>query len=682
MKKHNTKGIFSILLAAVLVVSMMPAMAFAAETNLSDDIVILFTGDVHGQADENLGYAGLAAYENEKRITHKHVAIVDAGDAVSGSLLASVSNGDYIVEAMNLVGYTAAVPGVHEFDYGVSHFRNILSPDADYPYISCNFLNAADKSAVFSPYKLAVYGDKTVAYLGISDPQTMEKSSANFKNSDGTYAYSFCDGNKGADLYAVVQSAIDAAKASGADYVVAIGHLVSDAASPYSASAVIKNTSGINAFIQGNSHDVSVGQKVTDKGGNTVLLSCAGSGLSNIGQLVLSGNTITASAVNGTYNLRDITTKDGIEKLKTSYNADLSAAFASTSSRLEAADTKGSRTIDKKETNLGDLVADAFRIVTGADVGLVESKDIQASLAVGSMSYKDVTKVLPNGNSISVVEVSGADLMDALEMSARLYPNANGSFLQVSGLTYDIQETVIPTISLDGFGNFSSVTGEYRVTNVMVNGKELDLFGTYKIAGTEPFLNGTTGYTMFANGILSQSEVTTDNMAVITYISGHLRGSVGSLYAKAQGRVDSIKLARQSEIEREVSNLVKAEVKNLQTEVDELKLQLELANQALEIKSTTVTAGASYGKSSGKRYIKVAWSVDNDVEGMKYQIYKSSKKNSGYSKVTSTSKMYYKNTSGLSKGKTYYYKVRGYKTVGGKTYYTNWSNIVSKKVTS
>lgn len=678
MKKNKMKRVFSLVMAVILAVTMMPAMAFA-DTTLSDDIVILFTGDVHGQADENLGYAGLAAYENEKRITHKYVSIVDAGDAVSGTLLASVSRGDYIVEAMNLVGYTAAVPGIHEFDYGVSHFRNVLSPDADFPYISSNFVNAADSSLVYSPYKMVVYGNKTVAYLGISDPMTMEQSSASFKNSDGTYAYSFLDGNGGKDLYANVQASIDSAKEAGADYIIAVAHLTGDAASPYSASAVIKNTTGINAMIQGGSHDVSVGQKVTDKGGNTVLVSCAGSGLSNIGQLVISGNTITASMLS-TYALRDITTKDGIEKLKTSYNADLSAAFAATSSRLEATDTNGNRTIDKKETNLGDLVADAYRLVTGADIGLVESKDIRASLAVGSISYKDVTKVLPDGKSICVAEVSGADIMDALEMSARLYPNANGGFFQVSGLTYDIQETVIPSVSLDGLGSFSGVTGEYRVTNIMVGGKELDLFGTYKVAGSEELLSGLTGYTMFLNGIITKSEVTTDNMAVITYMLSDLRGSVGSLYAKSQGRVDAIKLARQSEIDQEVAKLVKAEVKNKDAEIAELKKQLELYAEALAVKSTTITASSTFGKSSGKRYIKVTWKVSDDIDGMKYQIWKSTKKSSGFRKLSSTSKLSYKNSSGLTKGKTYYYKVRGYKSIGGKTYYTNWSNVVNRKV--
>ena len=162
---------------------------------------------------------------------------------------------------------------------------------------------------------------------------------------------------------------------------------------------------------------------MTDKDGNTVLVSSAGSGLSHIGQLVISGNkTITASMVSS-YNLRDISTKDGIEALKTSYNAQLSTAFATTSSRLEAADMNGNRTIDKKETNLGDLCADAYRASTGADMALVESQEIRSSLPVGSISYKDVTKVFPKSRSICVMEVSGADIMDALEMSARLYPN-------------------------------------------------------------------------------------------------------------------------------------------------------------------------------------------------------------------------------------------------------------------
>ena len=286
--------------------------------------------------------------------------------------------------------------------------------------------------------------------------------------------------------------------------------------------------------------------------------------------------------------------------------------------------------------------------------------------------------MLPDGKPIGVAEVSGADLMDALEMSARLYPNSNGGFFQISGLTYDIQETVIPSVSLDGFGNFRGISGEYRVTNVMINGRPLDLFSSYKVAGAEALLNGSTGYTMFRNGTMLESGAVIDSQAVISYLSETLNGTVGGHYAKSQGRVDSIRLVRQSELALEVDDMVKEQLKEYQDRIAELEKQL-LQKQ---IEDLEIQASSKYGKSSGKRYITVSWKVSEEIDGLKYQVYKSTKKSSGYSKATSTSKLSYKNTSSLKKGTTYYYKVRGYKSIGGKTYYSAWSNVTSKKVTS
>lgn len=676
MKKGGKKRMMALIMAVAVMISMLPSAALAAETALSEDIVILYSSDVHGMADENLGYAGLKAYKNDMLKKYRYVDAVDAGDSVSGSLLTSVSRGGYAVEAMNLAGYAMSVPGVHDFDFGVSHFMNTLAKDADFPYISCNFIRKSDGSSVFDGYRMVSYGNKKVAYIGISDPKTIEKSPVSFGN-----AYSFCDGNDGQDLYDRVQKAVNDARAKGADYIIAVGHLTSEALSPYSAVSVIKNTSGIHVMIQGNSHYESVGGKVRDMDGNTVLLTCPGSGLEYIGVLTIkTDNTVEAKLISG-YNLRDIKTKDGIDALKASYNADLAKPFASTSSRLEAVTSSGVRTIDRKETNLGDLVADAYRAATGADLALVESGEIRTSLAVGDISYKDVMRVLPEGKAISVARISGADLMDALEMAARMYPNANAGSFQVSGLTYDVQETVIPSVSVDTFGNFSGINGEYRVTNIMIEGQPLDLFASYTVAGTEELLSGSTGYTMFENGILSSAEVTTDSQALIDYLESDLDGSVGGLYAKSQCRIDVIRLARQSEIDKEVAAQVADQVNEHEARIRELEKQLKQKEEALEVKGVAVTASSVFGKSSGKRYIRVNWTVSDDVEGMKYQVWKSSKKGSGYKKMISTSKLYYKNTSGLTKGKTYYYKVRGYKSIGGKYYYTNWSNVVSRKIT-
>ena len=677
MKKTYAAKISCLVLACVLILTMIPAVAFSAETTLSEDIVILFTGDVHGQADENLGYAGLKAYENEMRIENRYVTSVDAGDGISGSMLAAVSGGKYAVEAMNLAGYALSVPGVHDFDYGVDALTGSLAQSAGFEYISCNFIRTSDNRTVFSPFKLVSCGTKLVAYVGISDPLTISRSSADF----GT-AYDFCDGSDGVELYYRVQSAVDAARAVGADYVIAVAHLEDNAASPYSAQSVIQNTTGLTAVIQGGTHTAVTGQSVKDAGGNTVLLTSAGSGLKNIGVLKIKTNNTLEAKLISSYSLRDVTVQDQVETLQAKYNSSLSKDFAMTTSRLEAVTSSGVRTADKKETNLGDLTADAYRAATGADLALVESSELKASLALGDIRYKDVLKVLPDGKPIAAAEISGADLMDALEMSARLYPNANGGFFQISGLTYDIQETVIPSVSLDGFGNFRGISGEYRVTNVMVNGVPLDLFATYRVAGTEELLSGRTGYTMFKNGTIVKPGVTSDNLALISYLTNNLDGTAGGRYAKSQGRVDSIKLVRQSELEQEVADLVKDDLKEYEDRIAQLEKQLKKKTEILAIQNMEITARSKYGKSSGKRYITVSWTVSEEVDGLKYQVYKSTKKSSGYSKAKTTSNLSYKNTSGLTKGKTYYYKVRGYKSIGGKTYYTEWSNKASRKVTS
>ena len=312
----------------------------------------------------------------------------------------------------------------------------------------------------------------------------------------------------------------------------------------------------------------------------------------------------------------------------------------------------------------------------------MEASEIKTDIAVGGMSYNDVMRALPGNKNISVAKVSGFDLMDALEMSARLYPNRNSGFLQVSGLTFDIQETVIPSVTVDGLGNFVSVDDDYRVTNVMINGKELDLMETYTVAGTNDLLNGKTGYTMLTNGPLTKVNVAVDNQALITYILNNLKGSVGGAYSKSQMRIDSIKLARQSEIDALVEKKAEEKIKDYKAQLEALQKQVDAQEQIIAVKSLSINASSKFSKSSsGKRSIKVSWTTSSNVSGIKYQVYKSTKKTSGFKKAITTSKKYYTNTSGMKKGTTYYYKVRGYKYLNGKYYYSPWSDVTYKKVT-
>ncbi|MBQ4649700.1 MAG: bifunctional metallophosphatase/5'-nucleotidase [Firmicutes bacterium] len=677
MKKRNK--ILAAALALCLVFTMIPGLSFAAETAAAKDIVVLYSSDINGSVDTNIGVAGMAAYANAMRAEGKYVEIVDTGNAVGGSVLASISKGAYVVEAMNAGGYGIAVPGAKEFAYGVDVLVSDIMLEADYNYLSCNFTIAGTDNSIFSPYKIVKYGDTDIAYVGISDPDIINQVPY-MKLSDGTALYSFAEGNNGADLYAKVQAAVDAAKAEGADYIIALGNLRNTADKAFTAESVLQNTSGINAFINSNSGKSVSGTTVKTKDGAYALLTSPGAGISNIGVMTISAGKTISSQLITSYTLRDIKTKDAVDKLTEEYSAGLKEAFATTSSRLEAASTSGDRIIESTETNLGDLVADAYRSVTGADVALVEASELKTNIAVGGISYNDIIRAVPGGQNISVAQVSGFDLLDALEMSARLYPNANKGFLQVSGVTFDIQETVIPSVSVDGLGDFISVDDDYRVTNVMINGKALDLLGTYTVAGTNKLLNGETGYTMLTNGPLAKVNVATDSQAVISYIKDVLKGSVGGAYSKSQIRIDSIKLARQSEIDAMVEKQADKKLKEYKEKLEELQKEIEIQEEVIAIKTMTIKASSKFTKTSGKRKITVTWTASEDVDGIKYQVYKSSKKSSGYSKMLTTSKKTYSNTSGLTKGKTYYYKVRAYKYLNGKYYYSDWSNIASRKV--
>lgn len=257
--------------------------ASACWTGEKSEITILYTNDVHTYIDKQapeLTYAAIAALKQSYQNAGKKVLLVDAGDHVQGTAYGSMDQGASIIELMNAAGYDAATPGNHEFDYGMDQF-NALVKQAGATYLSCNFtkLNAdGSKASVFAPFAIETYKDADVAaddadgvlkvaYVGISTPETLTKSSpANFQDAAGNYIYGFCQDETGEALYAAVQSAVDEARAQGADYVVAVGHLgIEGTTSRWTSEAVIKHTAGIDALIDGHSHeayDKTVGSEV------------------------------------------------------------------------------------------------------------------------------------------------------------------------------------------------------------------------------------------------------------------------------------------------------------------------------------------------------------------------------------------------------------------------------------
>ena len=599
------KRILSLALTAAMVLGA-GAPALAAETP-DQEIIILYTNDVHCGVTDNIGYAGLALYEKQMKEETPYVALVDAGDAIQGAPIGTLSEGGDIVSVMNQVGYDFAIPGNHEFDYGMDRLLE-LSDQLNCGYYSCNFTDLRTGESVFEPYKIMDFGQVQVAFVGATTPESFTKSTPKyFQDDSGNYIYGFCEDETGQALYSRIQETVDEARTAGADYVILVGHLGNAGITPrWASQAVVANTDGIDAVIDGHSHETVASTTLKNKDGEDVLLTQTGTKLADIGKMTIgTDGTITAELVDqvtggeagasytvqrgdslsriakrelGSYNLwnviyeanrdqlsnpnvirpgqvltipgsqtaeggkaEDPQTAQFIADIEAQFQETLNTVLATTSVDLTVNDpATGERRVRSGETNLGDLTADAYRYVLGAEIGFSNGGGIRDSIAAGNITYNDTLRVFPFGNMGCVAEVTGQQIKDALEMGARNYPEENGALQQVSGLTYTIDSSIPSSVQLDDKRNFVAVTGPYRVTDIMVNGEPLDLNRTYTLASHNYLLkDGGDGMTMFAGCNIVKDEVMADVDLLSAYVRDNLGGVVGEEYANpaGQGRI-------------------------------------------------------------------------------------------------------------------------------------------------
>ncbi len=523
------------LLLVLCMVFALTVSAFAAEP--TGDVVVLYTNDVHCGVDDNLGYAGLAAYKAEMEAAGNHVVLVDAGDAIQGAPIGTLSKGAYLIDIMNQVGYDFQVPGNHEFDYGMDTFLD-LAKNSKGGYYCCNFVDA-DGNPVFDAYKVMTFGDLKVAFVGIDTPETFTKSTPTyFQDDKGNYIYGFCEGNNGQDLYDAVQKAVDAASKE-ADVVIAVGHLgMEGTAQEWRSDVVIANTTGIDALIDGHSHETIPGMMVKNKDGKEIPLTSTGTKLENIGKMTISADGSIKTELVSEYEKKDETIDTYVKGVQAKFQDVLDTVVAKSDVVLTINGADGNRAVRNTETNLGDLCADAYRTVLGADVAFVNGGGIRADLAKGDVTYGDIITVHPYSNEACLVEATGQEILDALEMGARNCPEENGGFLQVSGLSYEIHTYIKSSVVVDDIKSFVKVDGDYRVKNVKIGGKALDLTKTYTVASHDYMLKkGGDGFTMFMDNKVLKDCVMLDNQVLINYIKESLGGKVGTQYAKAQGRI-------------------------------------------------------------------------------------------------------------------------------------------------
>ena len=539
------------------------------------EAVILFTNDVHCGVDDEIGYVGLARIKAALEAANKTVILVDCGDAVQGDVIGTLSKGEAIIELMNDVGYDVAVIGNHDFDYGMEQFNKNISL-AKYQYVCCNFLN--DKGeAVLKPYTIIEAVGKKIAFIGIDTPESFTKSTpVYFQDAEGNFIFSFCEENEGKDLYDKVQETVDAVRAEGADYVIALAHLGVDyQSSPWTASEVIENTTGIDAVLDGHSHtDFKVEYdkdfvSVKNKDGNEVIHSSTGTKLHNVGMLTLtpaedkinaSVKLIDASAMAFMDEVGVLAEDNGmgdVVKAALAKNEELvNTVVAHTDVDLVIKDpVTGERIVRSQETNLGDLCADAYRAMGGTEIAFVNGGGVRDVIPAGDITYGQIIKVHPFGNALCTVEATGQEILDALEFSVCSLPGESGGFLHVSGLKFTVDLNVDSTVVKDSKKQFVEVAGERRVTDVEVLQEDgtyapLDPEKTYTLACHNYLLKDKgDGYTMFADNNFLTEDVMLDNQVLINYIVEKLGGTVGAEYGDpyGEGRITIIDKAAAAE---------------------------------------------------------------------------------------------------------------------------------------
>ncbi len=551
------RQLLALLLALVLVLSIsVPVFAAENETQptaseteptQTGEITILYTNDAHTYINKDITYAKIAAY----RDSLSNVLLVDAGDHVQGTAYGGLDSGKTIIDLMNATGYDAATLGNHEFDYGMDGCKKILEW-AKYPYLSCNFYHESNGVAgdpVLDSYKVFEIGGKKIAIVGVTTPESFTKSTpAYFQDGNGNYIYGIAGGSDGAALYAAVQKAIDAASAE-ADVVIGLGHLGVDPSSqPWTSKDVIAHTSGLDAFIDGHSHSAVPMETVQDKDGNQVVLTQTGSYLTNLGQLTIAADGTITTKLLTAEDLAGVTPDANVKAIEDNWIAEvknrLGTKIASTTIDFTIQDSEGKRAIRKTETNLGDLNADAYywysNQVAGldTDIAVMNGGGIRANAAAGDWTYETCKTINTFGNVLCVVKVSGQTILDALEFGARYTTEAEcGGFLQVAGLTYEVDTTIPNTIQQDDKSVWTSGPEKYRVKNVQVYNKKtgayepLDLDKIYTMAGSNyTLLNCGDGFAMFNNAEKVLDGTSEDYLAMAAYVEA-FKDSDGDGYA-------------------------------------------------------------------------------------------------------------------------------------------------------
>lgn len=528
----------SVLLAMAMVLSLT-VTSFAADTaadakaEMAGKTVILHTNDVHGAVE---GYAYIAQLKADYEAKGAEVILVDAGDFSQGTTYVSSTKGADAVTMMNAAGYDVVTLGNHEFDYGYAQLKENMSK-AKFKVVCADVFNEDGTPIFDASYTYTTKSGVKVGFFGMETPETQTKANP-----------ALIKGLTFADKDAFTKAAADQVAAlKDADVVICLAHLGVDAESaPYRSTDLYAAVKGIDFIIDGHSHTVMT------KGEKGEPIQSTGTAFKNIGVIVIDDASKKIES-NSLYEIKEDTAKDATvaaaaKVIVDRVNNEYGVKFATSKVELNGAKApNGNRDV---ETNNGDLITDAMRwkVLQNKD-GLTVNEDhvvaitngggIRAAIAKGDVTKKDINTVLPFGNTVAVVYVTGEQLLEALEASTFSTPTAVGGFPQVSGINftihtgkaYDKNDATYPESTYYGPKTIN------RVVINSVNGKEFKANEVYAVV-TNNFCaaGGDTYYAFKAASAQFDTGIPLDE-AVMEYVTKELKGAIGEQYAAPQGRV-------------------------------------------------------------------------------------------------------------------------------------------------
>lgn len=534
----TTKKLLSLILVLAMIFALaVPVLADGAkEADMSGKTVILHSNDVHGAIK---GYANMAALADYYESLGAKVIVADAGDFSQGKVEVSSNEGLNAVKMMNAAGYDVATLGNHEFDFGYAALKSNLSK-AEFATVCCNILDSNGKNA-FDGSKVITVGGVKIAFIGVNTPESQTKA-----NPALIKGLKWLAGN---DMVKAVQAEANKVKA---DVKIVLAHLgVDDESKPNCSTDLWAGLKGVDFIIDGHSHTVMTA------GPKGEPIQSTGTAFANVGIITID-NATKKIVGNDLIKIDDSTVSDAkvaaaAQAIIDEINAEYGKVFAKSEIDLvgektynEATGLFGNR---DGETNLGDLITDSMvwsikktggvtKVPASNIVAVTNGGGIRAAIAAGDVTKKDVNTVLPFGNTVALVYVTGAELLEALEASTYCSPDAIGGFPQVSGIDF----TIFSSIAYDQGAQYPGSTyyGPKTINRVVINninGKAFDAKATYAVITNNFLASGGDTYYAFAAATEQFDTGIPLDEALMDYISTELKGVIGGKYAAPQGRI-------------------------------------------------------------------------------------------------------------------------------------------------